>query len=156
MDRITTDLRVRWGTPCLRDTGISVAHVIALRREGLAPDEILERCPELTAEDVEAALRWYRHSFDRGLLPRPPEPRPAHPRVAVDPDIQGGYPVVTGTRITVDAVVGMWEEGFGVEEILDEYPDLTVEDVEDALAYDLDAREGPVIGGAPEHRGDQG
>jgi uncharacterized protein (DUF433 family) len=78
----------------------------------------------------------------------PPEPGPEHPHVAVDPDIQGGYPVVAGTRVTVDAVVGMWEEGFGVEEILDEYPDLTIEDIDDALAYDVDAREEPVIGGS--------
>src|SRR5579871_5440624 len=138
MDRITTDPRVRWGQPCLRDTGISVAHVISLQRDGLTPDEIREECPELTLEDVDAALAWHRRYWDAGLLPCPPEPGPAHPRVSVDPDVQGGYPVIAGTRITVDAILGLWEDGFGLEEILDEYPDLTAEDVEDAIAYDLD------------------
>ena len=156
MDRITTDPRVRWGTPCLRDTGISVARVISLQREGLSDTDILERCPELTAEDLDAARWWHHRYCDWGLLPTPPEPGPGHPRITVDPDIQGGYPVITGTRITVDAVVGMWEEGFSVEDILDEYPDLTAEDVEDALAYDVDAYEEPVIGGSPEQRGELG
>ena len=140
MDRITTDMSVRWGTPCLRDTGITVASVIALRGEGVATGDILERCPALTTADLDAAVSWYQRFGERGLLPCPPDPLPDHPRVSVDPDVQGGYPVIAGTRVPVDAVAGLWEDGFGIEDILEEYPDLTVEDVEDALAYDLDAR----------------
>jgi uncharacterized protein (DUF433 family) len=140
MDRITTDICVRWGTPCLRDTGIAVAFVIALQAEGLATGEILEHCPALTTDDVDAAAGWYRQFGEWGLLPSPPDPLPDHPRVSVDPHVQGGYPVIAGTRVTVDAVAGLWEDGFDIEEILEEFPDLTVEDVEDALAYDLDAR----------------
>lgn len=146
MDRITIDPCVRWGMPCLRSTGISVAHVVGLHREGVPRDGILDRCPELTAGDVDAALLWHARYGDPGLLPRPPEPGAAHPRIAVDPDVQGGYPVITGTRVTVDAIVGMWEDGFTLDEILDEFPDLTDEDVDDALAYDLDARPEPVTG----------
>jgi uncharacterized protein (DUF433 family) len=145
MDRITTDPRVRWGMPCLRDTGTSVAHVVALHREGLAPDDIVQRCPGLTTEDVDAALCWHGRYDEWGLRPRPPQPGLDHPRIAVDHEVQGGYPVIAGTRITVDAVVGLWEDGFTVDEILDEFPDLTDADVEDALAYDLEARTRPVI-----------
>ena len=156
MDRITTDIQVRWAAPCLRDTGISVAHVIALQRSGLGDDDILEQCPSLTATDIAAAAAWYERYGDRGLLPTPPDPLPGHPRISVDPDIQGGYPVIAGSRVTVDAVVGMWEDGFGVEDILDEFPDLTAEDVDDALAYDLDAREEPVAPGPPGDRAGNG
>jgi uncharacterized protein (DUF433 family) len=140
MDRITTDICVRWGTPCLRDTGITVAYVIALQAEGLATGDILEHCPGLLTADVDAALAWYREFGEWGLLPSPPDPLPDHPRICVDPHIQGGYPVIAGTRVPVDAIAGLWEDGFGLEEILEEYPDLTVADVDDALGYDLDAR----------------
>ncbi len=139
MDRITVDVRVRWGTPCLGETGTSVAHVIALDRAGFTLDRILDACPELTTADVEDALEWYDHFGDPGLAPQPPEPGPDHPRVAVDPEIQSGYPVIAGTRITVDAVLGLWEDGLSVEEILDEFPQLVAEDVHDAVAYDLEA-----------------
>ena len=139
MQRITVDPRIRWGTPCLRDTGTSVAHVVALDRAGLSLDRILDVCPELTVSDVDAALEWHACFGDGGLGPQPPEPGVGHPRIAVDPDVQGGYPVIAGTRITVDAVLGLWEEGLSVDEILDEFPDLDATDVEDAVAYDLDA-----------------
>ena len=134
--RITIDPRRRWGTPCLRDTGISVAHVVALHRAGHDAARMLEACPDLVEADIEAALAWHRAHGDAALGPRPPDPGPGHPRVAVDPGIQGGVPTVRGTRITVDAICGMWEHGFTVGEILDEFPDLTVADVTDAVAYD--------------------
>ena len=143
MDRVTVDVRVQWGAPCLRGTGTTVARVLTLHRRGATRDEILDACPGLTAADVEDAFEWYDRFGEPGLLPCPPSPEPHHPRVAVDPDVQGGYPVVRGTRVPVDAVVGLWEEGFTVGEIRNEYPDLTAEDVEDALAYDLDARGEP-------------
>jgi uncharacterized protein (DUF433 family) len=144
MDRITIDPRVRWGMPCVRGTGTTVAQIVRLQRQGLPPDAILERCPELTAGDVDAALHWHARYGDEGLRPTPPDPGPAHPCISVDPEVQGGYPVIAGTRVTVDAVVGLWEDGFSLEEVLDEFPDLTADDVEDALSYDLDARAEPV------------
>jgi len=140
MDRITMDVRVRWGTPCIRDTGVTVAHVVALERAGLDRDRILDSCPELSAADVDDALAWYACWGPDGLGPQPPDPGCGHPRIAVDPDVQGGYPVIAGTRITVDAVLGLWEDGCSIEEILEELPGLTAGDVADAIAYDLDAR----------------
>lgn len=133
---ITSDPRQRWGTPCLRDTGISVGHVVALRQAGNSTGEILAACPELTAADVDAALEWYREGGDEAIRPRPPRPGDRHPRIAVDPTVQGGHPTVRGTRITVDAIVGMWEHGFTEGQILAEYPTLTHDDVADAIAYD--------------------
>ena len=146
MDRITIDPRVRWGMPCLRSTGTSVALVVRLHGEGLSHDDILERCPELSAGDVDAALAWHTLFGDEGLRATPPKPGPAHPRICVDPDVQGGYPVIAGTRVPVDAVVGMWEDGFTLDEILDEFVDLTDEDVEDALSYDLETRREALTG----------
>ena len=56
MDRITIDPRVRWGTPCVRDTGITVAHVVALDRAGFSARPHPRACPELTTADVDEAL----------------------------------------------------------------------------------------------------
>ena len=44
--------------------------------------------------------------------------------------------VVTGTRIPVHAIKSFHGHGYSVSEIIDEYPDLTLEDVEAALNHD--------------------
>jgi uncharacterized protein (DUF433 family) len=137
MDRVTINPRHRWGTPCIGDTGISVGHIVELHRAGHPTEEILDACPQLDADDIEAALRWHRDHGDAALGPHPPTPV-GHPRISVRPEVQGGLPAIGGTRITVDAVLGMWEHGFTVSQILDEYPALTAADIAAALAYDAE------------------
>lgn len=44
-------------------------------------------------------------------------------------------PVIAGTRILVDAIKRFAEAGYTTKQILEEYPDLTKEDIEAALAY---------------------
>lgn len=50
-------------------------------------------------------------------------------RVVIDPSICNGRPTVRGTRITAQTVVEFLAAGDSVEDILDEYPALTREDV---------------------------
>jgi uncharacterized protein (DUF433 family) len=57
------------------------------------------------------------------------------PRVVVDPDICNGKPFVCGTRITVQTVLEFLAAGDAVEDVLDEYPALTREDVDACLDY---------------------
>jgi len=47
--------------------------------------------------------------------------------------------VVAGTRIRVDSIKRLHEDGYSVPQIIDEYPDLTEEDVRVALASDQQA-----------------
>lgn len=47
-----------------------------------------------------------------------------------------GVPVVAGTRIPVSSVKSFHDAGYTFEEIVDQYPSLTVEDIRAALAYD--------------------
>ena len=56
-------------------------------------------------------------------------------RIEVNPEILVGQPVVRGTRIPVSLIVNYLEHGHGVEDLLDDYPALTREDVEAAEAY---------------------
>lgn len=57
-------------------------------------------------------------------------------RIAVNPRIHSGKPCVKGTRITVQNVLELIDEGISFEEIIrDYYPDLTVEDIRACVKY---------------------
>jgi len=55
--------------------------------------------------------------------------------VVIDPDIHHGEPCIRGTRVPVAMIVGSLADGMSFEEILREYPQLTKEDIQAALAY---------------------
>ena len=56
------------------------------------------------------------------------------PRITVDEKVRFGRPVIQGTRVPVELVVGKLAGGMTVEEVTEEYV-LTREDVLAALAY---------------------
>ena len=56
-------------------------------------------------------------------------------RIRVDPNICSGKPCIRGTRIMVKNILGMVAGGYSIDKILDVYPELTREDVVDALDY---------------------
>ena len=55
-------------------------------------------------------------------------------RIVVRPDVQGGRPVITGTRIPVELVLGHLAAGMSAEAVAGEYG-LAVEDVLAAVEY---------------------
>lgn len=55
-------------------------------------------------------------------------------RITVDPAIKGGKPVITGTRVPVDVILGHLAAGDSVETVAAEYG-ITRDDVLAALAY---------------------
>lgn len=55
--------------------------------------------------------------------------------ISVDPAVSFGRPVVRGTRIWVGLILGALAHGDCVEQLLDEYPDLTETDIRARLAY---------------------
>ncbi len=59
-------------------------------------------------------------------------------RIIVDPKILVGKPVIKGTRLAVDFILDLLAKGWSHEEILRNYPGLTVEDVQACLAYARD------------------
>jgi uncharacterized protein (DUF433 family) len=56
-------------------------------------------------------------------------------RIDVNPEICSGKPVIRGTRIMVRNILGMVAGGYTVERILAAYPDLTRDDLNEALEY---------------------
>jgi uncharacterized protein (DUF433 family) len=60
------------------------------------------------------------------------------PRIVVDSEIRFGKPIIDGTRVPVEIVVGELGGGMSVEEVADEYR-ITREDVLAALTYNVEA-----------------
>ena len=56
-------------------------------------------------------------------------------RITIDPDVCHGQACVRGTRIAVHQIVHMLANGDSVEELLQEYPSLTREDILACLDY---------------------
>jgi uncharacterized protein (DUF433 family) len=55
-------------------------------------------------------------------------------RITVDPGVCGGKPCVPGTRIYIAIVLDSLAEGLTPDEIMKEYPPLTLDDIHAALA----------------------
>lgn len=55
--------------------------------------------------------------------------------IAINPDIHHGDPCIKGTRIPVVMVVGSLADGMSFDDIRQEYPQLTDDDLYAALAY---------------------
>ncbi|WP_312472570.1 DUF433 domain-containing protein [Brucella sp.] len=49
--------------------------------------------------------------------------------------IAGNRPVIAGTRIPVSTIKAFADEGFSAEQIIEEYPTLTLEDIQAAIEY---------------------
>lgn len=66
--------------------------------------------------------------------------------IVTDPNVCGGKPTVRGTRIMVRIILGMVAAGYTVERIVQEYPELSPQDVQAALEYAADViDEGQVL-----------
>lgn len=56
-------------------------------------------------------------------------------KIVRDPQISGGEPVFRGTRVTLRTVLASLAAGDPVEAILKDFPSLTAEDVQAAIAF---------------------
>jgi uncharacterized protein (DUF433 family) len=61
-----------------------------------------------------------------------------HPRIALDPKVLAGKPVIRGTRLSVEFVIGLMADGWTEADILANYPGLTHDDILACLAYARD------------------
>lgn len=60
-------------------------------------------------------------------------------RIAINPKVMVGKPVIKGTRLTVAYILGLLAHGATVAEILDEYKGLTVEDIQACQLFAAEA-----------------
>ena len=75
-------------------------------------------------------LLWYIPTLERPLT------QPA--RIVLDPAVLAGKPVIRGTRLSVDFIIGLMADGWSEADILRNYPGLTRDDLAACLAYARD------------------
>lgn len=56
-------------------------------------------------------------------------------RISINPDVLVGKPVIKGTRIPVSLILNLLAHGYDFEQIIEDYPILTREDIVAALTY---------------------
>jgi uncharacterized protein (DUF433 family) len=64
----------------------------------------------------------------------------AHPHIERRPGVQGGQPVIKGTRFPVSSIVQNHRRGLSVDEMLREFSHLSPAQVYDALSFYYDHR----------------
>lgn len=58
-----------------------------------------------------------------------------NPRITIDPNICHGKPVIKGTRVLVSLIFGALAAGDSAEDIIRDYPNITLEDIKAALEF---------------------
>lgn len=58
LGRVVADQGVCGGKPCIRGTRIEIAIILDGLAEGLSPEQVLEHYPQLSREDLQAALAY--------------------------------------------------------------------------------------------------
>jgi len=61
--------------------------------------------------------------------------------ITLNPNVMTGKPVIKGTRLTVQFILGLLAHGASVEEILAEYKGLTREDIQACLLFATESLE---------------
>jgi uncharacterized protein (DUF433 family) len=59
-------------------------------------------------------------------------------RITIDPRVRSGKPCICGTRITVADVFDYLGGGMSVAEVLEDFPDLTADDIQACFAFAAD------------------
>jgi uncharacterized protein (DUF433 family) len=57
-DRVVMDPRICRGKPCIRGTRIEIAIILDSLAEGATAEEIIDHYPQLSPEDIRAALAY--------------------------------------------------------------------------------------------------
>jgi len=66
-------------------------------------------------------------------------------RIEINPKVMLGKPVIRGTRIPVEIVLRKLSQNISVEEILQDYPRLTREDIQAVLSYAAESVSGEEV-----------
>ncbi|AHB89091.1 protein of unknown function DUF433 [Thermosynechococcus sp. NK55a] len=70
-DRISIDPNVCHGRPCIKGTRIWVSLIVDNLAEGISEQELLAAYPQLTIEDIRAALAYAAEMTRERIIPIP-------------------------------------------------------------------------------------
>lgn len=158
---ITLDREVLPGKAFVRGTSHTVESVLRELSHGKSPDLIAAELSGLTPEDVTDCAAYGARILedirefalpDEDGLPLPVEPLDHTPawagRISVNPAVCVGKPVIRGTRLAVEFIIGLLASGLTREDVLRDYDHITDEDITACLAYARDtlhaARKNPL------------
>lgn len=128
--RITADPGIMVGKPIIRDTRITVEAILDELAGGATHKQVMEDFPELSPEDVSAALMYAAEAAanarDCGDLAE---------GVSCDPCVMVGKPVLEGTRITVEQILHDMALGAEIDEFVEDFPYLEPEHFRAAVIF---------------------
>ena len=139
---ITVEPGKRYGKHHVRDLPVTVGDVLGCLAEGKSEDELLNDFPGLTGEDIRACLAFAAARERRGVMAPPDMPAVndySH-IITIEPAKRFGRPCIRGMRISVYDILEWLAGGMAYEEIMDEFPDLTIEDILASIAFVADPK----------------
>ena len=71
LDRISIDPNICFGKPCIRGTRIWVSLILDFLANGETTEQILEAYPQLTADDIRAAIAYGAEVARERIVPVP-------------------------------------------------------------------------------------
>ena len=139
---ITVEPGKRYGKHFVRDLKVTVGDVLGQLADGMSEEEVLDCFPGLTKEDVRACLAFAAARERRGVTPPPdmPSVNDYSHIITIEPGKRFGRPCIRGMRITVYDVLEWLAGGMAYEEILDDFPELTIEDILASIAFVADPK----------------
>jgi len=66
-------------------------------------------------------------------------------RIVINPKVMVGKPVIKGTRLTVEYILGLLAHGTAFDEIMEEYQGITAEDIQACLLFATKSLESTVF-----------
>ena len=139
---ITVEPGKRYGKHFIRDLPVTVGDVLGQLAAGMSDEEILNHFPDLTKDDIKACLAFAAARERRGVTAPPDMPAVndySH-IITIEPDKRSGQPCIRGIRMTVYDILEYLAGGMAYEEILDDFPDLTIEDILASIAFVADRK----------------
>ena len=67
-DRIIVEPNLHHGDPCIKGTRIPVSVIVGSLADGMTQEEIQESYPQLTEEDIRAALSYAADVLDQDVI----------------------------------------------------------------------------------------
>ena len=139
---ITVEPGKRYGKHCIRDLPVTVGDVLGQLAAGMSEEEVLNHFPGLTGDDIRACLAFAAARERRGVTTPPDMPAVndySH-IITIEPGKRSGQPCIRGIRMTVYDILEYLAGGMAYEEILDDFPYLTIEDILASIAFVADRK----------------
>ena len=141
-DIITVEPGKRYGKHCIRDLPVTVGDVLGQLADGMSEEEVLHHFQDLTSKDIKACLAFAAARERRGVTGPPdmPSVNDYSHIITIEPAKRFGRPCIRGMRITVYDILEYLAGGMAYEEILDDFPYLTIEDILASIAFVADPK----------------